>query len=237
MKAIGYVRVSTTKQVNEGISLEAQAEKIKAYCALKDMELIGTVTDAGKSGSKANREGFQEVLSLCRAGKVDSVVVYSISRFTRSTKDLLEFVDRHVIKGNVELHSISESLDTSTATGRFMLKVMGAMNELEREQAGERTKAALSFKKDKGEKTGGDVPFGFSLAASGKVLMVNGQQQVIKVLIANEQEQAIIRLIESLKADGHSDNGIARYLNQNGYVTKKGKGWSNVQVARILRRG
>jgi len=60
---------------------------------------------------------------------------------------------------------------------------------------------------------------------------------VIKVLIANEQEQAIIRLIESLKADGHSDNGIARYLNQNGYVTKKGKGWSNVQVARILRRG
>jgi DNA invertase Pin-like site-specific DNA recombinase len=224
MKAVGYIRVSTTKQANEGVSLEAQAEKIKAYCALKDLDLTGIISDAGKSGSKANREGFQEVLCLCRTGKADAVVVYSISRFTRSTKDLLDFVDHHVIKGTVELHSISESLDTSTATGRFMLKVMGAMNELEREQAGERTKAALGHKKDKGEKTGGDIPFGYALAADGKVLVVN------------DSEQAIIRLIESLKRDGHSDNGIARYLNENGYRTKKGKGWSNVQVARILRR-
>jgi len=224
MKAIGYVRVSTTKQVNEGVSLDAQAEKIKAYCALKDLALTGIISDAGKSGSKANREGFQEVLSLCRAGKVATVVVYSISRFTRSTKDLLDFVDRHVIKGAIELHSISESLDTSTATGRFMLKVMGAMNELEREQAGERTKAALSHKKDKGEKTGGDVPFGYSLGGDGKSLIVD------------EKEQSVIRLIESLKADGHSDNGIARYLNENGYQTKRGKDWYNVQVARILRR-
>jgi site-specific DNA recombinase len=224
MKAIGYVRVSTTKQVNEGISLEAQAEKIRAYCALKDMDLAGIITDAGKSGSKANREGFQEVLSFCVSGRIDAVVVYSISRFTRSTKDLLEFVDRQVIRGSIELHSISESLDTSTATGRFMLKVMGAMNELEREQTGERTKAALSHKKDKGEKTGGDVPFGYALAEDGKVLIVD------------ESEQAIISLIKSLKAAGHSDNGIAKYLNENGYQTKKGKVWSNVQVARILRR-
>ena len=233
MRAIGYVRVSTTKQVNGGVSLEAQSEKIRAYCAFKDMDLAGIVTDAGKSGSKANREGFQEILSLCVSGKIDSVVVYSISRFTRSTKDLLEFVDRHVIKGNVELHSISESLDTSTATGRFMLKVMGAMNELEREQAGERTKAALGHKKDKGEKTGGDVPFGYALATDSKVLK---DGKVLKVLVVNESEQVIIRLIGSLKADGHSDNGIARYLNENRYQTKKGKGWSNVQVARILRR-
>lgn len=224
MKAIGYIRVSTAKQVHEGISLEAQAEKIAAYCDLKDMDLTGIVTDAGKSGAKSNREGFQEVLSMCQAGKVTAVVVYSISRFTRSTKDLLEFVDRHVIKGNVELHSISESLDTSTATGRFMLKVMGAMNELEREQAGERTKAALSHKREKGEKTGGDVPFGYSLAADGRAL------------IKDEQEQAIIRLIESLKAGGHSDNAIAKYLNANGYRTKRGKEFTNVQIARVLRR-
>jgi site-specific DNA recombinase len=224
MNAIGYVRVSTMKQANEGVSLEAQAEKIRAYCALKDMDLTGIVTDAGKSGSKANREGFQEVLAMCATKKVGAVVVYSISRFTRSTKDLLEFVDRHVVKGNIELHSLSESLDTSTPTGRFMLKVMGAMNELEREQIGERTKGALSYKKEKGEKTGGDVPFGYALGEDGKTL------------IEDESEQVIIRLIKSLKIDGHSDNSIARYLNENGYQTKRGKDWSNVQVARILRR-
>ena len=59
---------------------------------------------------------------------------------------------------------------------------------------------------------------------------------LLKVLIVDESEQAIISLIKSLKAVGHSDNGIAKYLNKSGYQTKKGRVWSNVQVARVLRR-
>lgn len=224
MKAIGYVRVSTARQAAEGVSLDSQTAKIKAYCELKDLELAGIITDAGKSGKRADREGFQEILSLCKDKKVEAVVIYSLSRFTRSTKDLLDFVDQFVIKGTVALHSLSESLDTGTPTGRFMLKVMAAMNELEREQIVERTKASLDFKKEVGEKTGGDIPFGFDLAGDGKTLL------------ENQAEQSIIRAIRELKDKGYYFNAIAAYLNDQGHTTKKGAAWNHVQVGRILRR-
>lgn len=224
MRAIGYVRVSTAKQADKGVSLEAQREKIRAYCALKDMELTEIVSDAGTSGCRTARSGYQKVLAVCRRADVDAVVVYSLSRFTRSTKDLLDFVDTYVSKRNMSLHSLSENLDTETPTGRFMLKVMGAMNELEREQIGERTKTALEHKKGNGEKTGGDIPFGYSLAGNGKTL------------VENPREQAIITLIEKLNDRGYSYSAIARELNDKGHKTKKGKQWSHVQVKRIITR-
>ncbi|MEN6488753.1 MAG: recombinase family protein [Smithella sp.] len=224
MKTIGYIRVSTTRQAAEGVSLDSQKSKIRAYCDLKDLELVDIISDAGKSGKRADREGFQEILSLCKSKEVEAVVIYSLSRFTRSTRDLLDFVDRFVINGTVTLHSLSESLDTSSPTGRFMLKVMAAMNELEREQIVERTKASLDYKREAGEKTGGDVPFGFDLSEDGKTLT------------ENIQEQGIIRIIEELKGKKYSLNAIAKFLNGHGYSTKKGSTWNHVQVGRILRR-
>jgi site-specific DNA recombinase len=224
MRAIGYVRVSTAKQADKGVSLEAQKEKIRAYCALKDMCLTEIVSDAGISGCRTARSGYQKVLAVCGRADVDAVVVYSLSRFTRSTKDLLDFVDTYVSKRGMSLHSLSENLDTGTPTGRFMLKVMAAMNELEREQIGQRTKAALKYKSDKGEKTGGDIPFGYSLGGNGKTL------------VEDAREQAIITLIEKFNDRGYSYSAIARELNDRGYTTKKGKQWSHVQVKRIITR-
>jgi site-specific DNA recombinase len=149
MRAIGYVRVSTAKQADKGVSLEAQKEKIRAYCALKDMCLTEIVSDAGISGCRTARSGYQKVLAVCGRADVDAVVVYSLSRFTRSTKDLLDFVDTYVSKRGMSLHSLSENLDTGTPTGRFMLKVMAAMNELEREQIGQRLPLSTSLTKGK----------------------------------------------------------------------------------------
>ena len=224
MKAVGYTRVSTAKQAQEGISLEAQEAKIRAYCDLKDMRLLRIISDT-KSGGKTEREGYQEAISLCKAKEVDAVVVFSISRFTRSTKDLFDFVDAFVIKGGIELHSLSESLDTSSPTGRFMLKVMAAMNELEREQIGERTKEALAHKRGKGEKTGGFIPFGYDLHEDGRTLIENGG------------EQAIIGQIEHWQAEGFSHNAIAKQLNADGYNTKNARRWGREQIGRIIRAG
>ncbi len=224
MKVVGYIRVSTEEQAKDGVSLDNQRAKIQAYCEFKDMELVEVIADEGISGSKSNRNGFQRVISLCEKKQVEAVIVYSISRFTRSTKDLLNFIDTYVIKKNINLHSLTESLDTSTATGRFMLKIMGAMNELEREQIGERTKSVLEFKKSKSEKTGGDIPYGYDLAEDGKKL------------IENETEQKTIRYILQLKEKGYTDNGIATKLNNEGYQTKNGRKWFNVQINRIINR-
>lgn len=178
-RAVGYIRVSTSRQVQEGIS-------------------------------------------LCEKKKVEAVVIYSISRFTRSTKDLFDFVDCFVIKGSIQLHSLSENLDTSSPTGRFVLKVMGAMSELEREQIAERTKQAMAYKRDKGEKTWGKVPFGYDCRDG-------------KNLAASTKEQQIISEIQKLSAEGFSNNAIAKVLNEKGRQTKLGGMWSREQIGRVLK--
>ena len=134
MKVIGYTRVSSQRQAKEGLSLDAQKAKIKAYCEFRELELIDIISDEGISGGKSNRAGYQQVLSLCKNGAAHGIVIYSLSRFTRSTKDLITFLDSYVSKEKIELHSISENLDTSSAMGRCMIKIIGALNELEREQ-------------------------------------------------------------------------------------------------------
>ncbi len=225
MKAIGYIRVSTSQQAKEGISLEAQRAKIKAYCELKDIKLLDVICDAAKSGSKDNREGYQQILSKCKAKEIDAVIVYSLSRFTRSTKELIDFVDTFVMKKGVVLHSLSKNLDTSSPTGRFMLKVLGAMNELEREQIGERTKSALQYKRSQGFKTGGDIPFGFDLTTEG-------------ILMENPNEQKAIKLIHELnRVKGYSLRKICVELERNGYKTKSGlTKWHPQMVDRIIKR-
>ena len=105
MKGVAYIRVSTVRQAQEGISLDAQEAKIRQYCDLKGIELVEVVIYGGISGEKDNREGYQRVLDLCKRDAVDSVICYSLSRFSRSTRSLLDFVDTFLMKKNISLHS------------------------------------------------------------------------------------------------------------------------------------
>src|SRR5579863_7593107 len=92
--AIGYVRVSTSAQADEGVSLDTQRAKVKAYCDLHGLDLMRTHADEGMSGGRAdNRPGLQAVLkSVCRHKGV--LVVYSPSRFARSTRDCIDLIAR-----------------------------------------------------------------------------------------------------------------------------------------------
>jgi site-specific DNA recombinase len=93
MKVIGYARVSTEKQVKEGISLEAQVAKIKAWAELNDSEIISIFKDAGISGAKENREGLNQALELATKEGA-ALVVYSLSRLSRSTRLTCEIGDK-----------------------------------------------------------------------------------------------------------------------------------------------
>ena len=90
IKAIGYIRVSTDEQAKEGVSLENQEAKIRAYCDLKDLELLEIVQDAGISAKNLRRPGVQKVLEMAQEKMVDAVVVYKLDRMFRSTVDALE---------------------------------------------------------------------------------------------------------------------------------------------------
>jgi len=128
MKAIGYTRVSTVEQADSGLGLEAQAERIKAYCALKGLFLAETITDAGVSGGKplAQREGGERLVAAVRDRRVKAIIMLKLDRGFRDAGDCLTTVDQWERAG-IALHVIDlggNAIDTTSAAGRFMLVVL-----------------------------------------------------------------------------------------------------------------
>lgn len=220
-RAVGYVRVSTEDQAAEGYSLDAQRAKLAAYAFANDLELVATFADEGLSGKRAdNRPALQSALAAMKAGEATALVVVKLDRLSRSTTDVLDFVERSGREGWA-LHSLAEKLDTASAMGRFVVTVFAALAQAEREVIGERTRAAMSHMKANGLRVGA-VPFGFDLAADGRTL------------VANAAEKAIIAEAAALKAAGLSLRRVAEELNARGYRTKAGGAWTHVQVGRVL---
>src|SRR6266853_448600 len=118
MKTIGYVRVSTDKQADHGVSLEAQAEKIRAMAVVHNAELIDIIVDGGESAKSLNRPGMARLLALVDAGEVKAVIIAKLDRLTRSVKDLCVLLERFERRG-VALVSVAESLDTGSAARRL----------------------------------------------------------------------------------------------------------------------
>jgi site-specific DNA recombinase len=165
MKTVGYVRVSTDKQ---GISLEAQAEKIRAMAVVHNAQLRDIIVDGGESAKSLNRPGMARLLTLVHAGEIDTVIIAKLDRLTRSVKDLCTLLERFERRG-VALISVAESLDTGSAAGRLVLNIMTAVSQWEREAIGERTRDAMSHKRSNGERVG-NIQFGYRLCADESTL-------------------------------------------------------------------
>jgi len=219
--AIGYVRVSTEGQATEGVSLEAQRAKIEAWCLANDVQPGGVFVDAGVSGKRAdNRPQLQEALAAVSKAK-GVLIVYSLSRLARSTKDTIQISER-LDKAGADLVSLSEKLDTTSAAGKMVFRLMAVLAEFERDQISERTSTAMAHKKSKGERVG-TIPFGFRLLDDGRTL------------VRDEKEQGIIELLELFRGSGHSYGKIAEILNRKSVPTKKtGAKWAGTTVRNIL---
>ncbi len=222
MKTIGYARVSTDKQADRGISLEAQAEKIRAMTVVQGAELIDIIVDGGESAKSLNRPGMLRLLALVDSGAVQAVVVAKLDRLTRSVKDLCTLLERFERRG-VALVSVVESLDTGSAAGRLVLNIMTAVSQWEREAIGERTRDALSFKRRNGERVG-NVAYGYRLADDGQHLE------------PDSGEQEALAEIRRLRRDGLPLRGIAAALNHRQMHTRRGTAWRLESVARVLNQ-
>jgi DNA invertase Pin-like site-specific DNA recombinase len=128
MKAIGYIRVSTAKQADSGVSLEAQSETVRAMATVQGAELVEVIVDAGESAKSLNRPGMERLLSLVDSRGVDTVIIAKLDRLTRSVKDLAELMERFKRRG-VSLVSVAESLDIGTAAGRLVLNIMVSVSQ------------------------------------------------------------------------------------------------------------
>ena len=124
--AIGYVRVSTEEQATEGVSLDAQRAKVVAYCGVQDLELAQTYADEGLSGKRAdNRPSLQNAIThACECRGV--LVVYSLSRLARSTRDAIDIAER-LADAEADLVSITEKIDTTTSMGRVFVTTIAAL--------------------------------------------------------------------------------------------------------------
>ena len=223
MKAVGYLRVSTEGQATEGVSLDAQKARIRAWCDTNGYTLANVHTDAGLSGKRAdNRPGLQAALGeVCKTG--GALVVYSLSRLARSTKDAISIADR-LHKADTDLVSLTERIDTTSAAGKMVFRMLAVLAEFERDLVSERTAAALAHKASKGERVGG-IPFGFRLADDGVTLL------------ADEREQAAIGTMKALRANGWTYRAIAAELTRLGVPTKKGhERWTHQAVRSVLQR-
>lgn len=145
---VGYARVSTARQANKGVSLEAQEK------ALREAGCTKVFVERGVSGSKASRPELDAMLDYLRPG--DEVVVYKLDRIGRNTRHVLELVEKFDELG-VTFRSLSDGLTTEGAMGRAMLTIMAAFAQLERDQLIERTNEGLAMAAEQG-RFGGRPP-------------------------------------------------------------------------------
>ena len=225
MEAIGYVRVSTEQQADSGLSLAAQRRKIEAQAVVNDYALVSIVEDAGASAKTLDRPGWARIMRAVRAGTVDAIVIAKLDRATRSVADLGRLLEdlakaRRADGGRgVALVSCAESLDTSTAGGRLVLNVLGAVAQWEREATAERTSAALQQKKAQGRRHCNVSPYGYRWSGGRRV--------------DDQVEQIILAEIIGHRRGGLSWAKVADQLNADGHRTRTGAPWTRQGAQQI----
>jgi hypothetical protein len=202
--------VSTDKQADHGVSLEAQRAKLAAYAALYDLELVEVIVDAGASAKTLERPGLQRALAMLRKGKAAALLVAKLDRLTRSVEDLGELIRIVFAPGKADLLSVGEQIDTRTAAGRLVLNVLGSVAQWERETIGERTSLY--------------APYGYRLADDGKTL------------VADAAEQALLAAIREARQRGLSQRAVVADLTRQGFTTRKGTELGLRQVQRIMEQ-
>lgn len=219
-----YVRVSTDDQARNGVSLNAQEERLRAYCTAVGLEIVTLLREEGVSAAKplAKRPQGTELLRLTASWQVRHVVAFKLDRLFRDAVDALDR-SREWDKQGVALHLLDmggQAIDTSSAMGRMFLTMAAGFAELERNAISERTRSALAHKRDHLQ-VYGNTPFGFRRAGDR--------------LIPHEGELATVCRIYGLHGEGLSTRQIAEELGAAGVRTKTGrKVWTKQSVWWIL---
>lgn len=215
---LGYARCSTLEQV-DATSISAQVAKLQAYAALSGRRIADIVVDGGISGRSIDRPGMSSILERVKRREIEAVIITKLDRLTRSIKDLCDLVELFA-KTDTALISTTESIDTSSASGRLVLHVLGVLGEFEREQIAERTSTALAHLREN-RKPYGHPPFGF--------------QRQGDALIAIPQELRALHQIRRMRQDGCTLRGIGRWLEDSGLTPRQGgRCWHPSAVRHVL---
>jgi len=210
LKAALYMRVSTQEQV-ENYSIEAQRERLEAYCKSKGWVIYDTYTDGGYSGANMDRPALKQMLS--DLSNIDVVLVYRLDRLSRSQRDTLTLIEDYFLKNNVDFVSITETLDTSTPFGKAMIGILSVFAQLERETITERMRLGQIKRAEEGlPAMGGDYdPAGYARKDGRLIIKPDEAEHIQKAFDLYEQFLSITKVQRELKALGFPVWRFRRY--------------------------
>lgn len=222
--AIGYIRVSTVEQAEQGYSLEDQQRRIRAYCDAREIVLVAILADEGVSGASDTRPGLKGVLAVLQDGYAEALVVTKLDRLSRSAASMLRITEELEASG-IAIISITESIDTSTPAGKLFRTILAGVAEFEKELITERLvagKRAKQFKLGPEAYIGGPtVPFGFRVGDD--------------IVVRDPIEWPVLARILADRKDGATLQEIADRLNREGVSGKRGGRWYPGTLSRLFR--
>lgn len=213
-----YIRVSTEEQATEGYSLSAQVNTLRQYAELQGWYVTNVYAEGISGKSIKGRPQLQQLLVDMQYGQFDGILVWKISRLSRSLYDTLTLLKRFE-EFNVQFVSYSENFDTSTPIGRLVLQLMAGIAEMERNTLSDNVKLGMKQKALEGGWNGGSVL---------------GYDSIDGELVINEKEAEVVRIIFTEYAQGKGLKAVANKLNKSGYKTKRGRLFSINGIAQIL---
>ena len=219
VRAAIYTRVSTEDQAKEGFSLDAQLDKLRSYCKARDWIVSDEYIDDGYSGRNVKRPAYTRMMQ--ETEKWDILLVIKMDRIHRNSKNFMTMME-YLKQMDKEFVSMSESLDTSTAMGRFVMDIIQRIAQLESEQIGERVYIGMEQKaRTASGMLGFNIPFGYYYS--------NGSLHI------NEKETPVVSNIYTWYKNGKSMGEIAKVLNSDKIPTKRGGTWAKKTISNILK--
>lgn len=226
--AIGYVRVSTQEQATEGVSLDAQCDRLRAYCKLHAIKLIDIKADEGISGGTLERPALQAALQMLRRGRANTLIVVKLDRLSRSLRDVCTLVADYFSDERFHMLSLCGMVNTHSAAGRMVLMNLANYAQFEREMISERTRDALRHLKSQGVRLG-PAPYGYALSDE---VDANGR----RILVPIPDEQEVVSKIRGMRAEGLKLHQIARRLNEAKIPARRDGVWRAQRLSIVLRR-
>ena len=213
-----YIRVSIEDQAREGFSLGEQKEKLLQLCSFKDLEVYKVYKDAGISAKDMeHRPQFQEMLQDMKEGKINYIVAYKLDRITRSVRDLEELISV-LEQYNCFLLCDRDDVNTSTANGRFFVRMLTVLSQLEIEIVSERTKFGLNGAIKSGH-IPGQRPFVYTKSEDKKMIVDNATRPYVEKIF-------------DMYLEGKSFQQIANYFKENNIYPKKK--WRDTTIQKII---
>ena len=217
MKVVGYVRVSTTKQAEEGLGLDVQQRAIRSWARAGHHLIVGIFRDEGVSGSNGveEREALPEALNLIASGAAAGLVVARLDRLARNLTVQEAILARVWAAGGqvfaADLGEIAKD-DPDDPMRTALRQMVGVFSQLERSMITARLRAGRRLKASRGEFAGfGSPPFGFKAEGGQLVPDMDEQKTVAVIRRLHEQGRSLREIAQALESAGHKPRRAARW--------------------------